>query len=309
MIVLACSQNRKTEISWPEIIRETKPWTRWWWEGSAVTKEGITAELEDIKRAGLGGVEITPIYGIYGEEEKFIEYLSPQWMEMLQHTLSEAERLDLGVDMATGTGWPFGGPWVNQEDACQNMNYKMYEVNGGESIKERIEFHQEPFVRSVGMQIYEMHGIYKVEGQENKGTTKEPLLRANRKPLEIKDLTEPISSNKNLQALAIDQVRFDKQLSAITVMAYGAGGETIDITDRVDKNRKLNWIAPTGEWKVFAVFPGWHGKMVERAAPGGEGDVIDHFSKTALNNYLKKFDDTFFNNDLKKIRAYFNYSY
>ena len=36
---------------------------------------------------------------------------------MLEHTAREAQRLHLGVDMATGTGWPFGGPGVTPEDA------------------------------------------------------------------------------------------------------------------------------------------------------------------------------------------------
>src|SRR5690606_39667475 len=67
----------------------------------------LTAELEALKKAGIGGVEITPIYGVYGEEEEFVEYLSPEWVELLKHTLDEAARLGLGVDMATGTGWPF----------------------------------------------------------------------------------------------------------------------------------------------------------------------------------------------------------
>jgi hypothetical protein len=38
-------------------------------------------------------------------------------MELLAHTLREAKRLDLGVDLICGTGWPFGGPWVPNDDA------------------------------------------------------------------------------------------------------------------------------------------------------------------------------------------------
>ncbi|HWA09416.1 MAG TPA: glycosyl hydrolase [Opitutaceae bacterium] len=100
---------------WPAIQRENKPWTRWWWPGSAVDKANLTAQLEAIAAAGFGGVEITPIYGAKGYENRFIDFLSPQWMEMLEHVGREAKRLDLAVDMATGTGWPFGGPWITPE--------------------------------------------------------------------------------------------------------------------------------------------------------------------------------------------------
>src|SRR5438034_407626 len=110
--------------AWPPISREAKPWTRWWWMGSAVNSTGLTAELEALRASGLGGVEITPIYGVMGAEQNFIPYLSDDWMRALEHTLREAVRLDLGVDMATGTGWPFGGTWVGEADACRTLAHR-----------------------------------------------------------------------------------------------------------------------------------------------------------------------------------------
>ncbi len=96
-----------------------KPWTYWWWMGSSVTKEGITTNLTKMADAGFGGVHIIPIYGEKGDERNFIPFLSPQWMEMLKHTASETRRLGMGVDMTTGTGWPFGGPEVDRETAAK----------------------------------------------------------------------------------------------------------------------------------------------------------------------------------------------
>ena len=106
-------------LGWPELTKENKPWTRWWWPGSGVDQASLTRQLEQFAAAGLGGVEITPIYGAKGYEGRYIDYLSPKWVEMLAHTGREAQRLGLGVDMATGTGWPFGGPWVPPADAAQ----------------------------------------------------------------------------------------------------------------------------------------------------------------------------------------------
>src|SRR5262245_57043345 len=61
---------------WPAITRETRPWTRWWWMGSAVDRAGLSADLEALKQAGIGGVEVTPIYGAAGSEARFVQYLS-----------------------------------------------------------------------------------------------------------------------------------------------------------------------------------------------------------------------------------------
>lgn len=102
---------------WPELTRENKPWTRWWWPGSAVDKASITHQLEQLAAVGIGGVEITPIYGAKGYENRYIDFLSPKWMEMLEHVAREGKRLGLGVDMATGTGWPFGAPWIDEANA------------------------------------------------------------------------------------------------------------------------------------------------------------------------------------------------
>ncbi|MET3499206.1 hypothetical protein ABIC45_000797 [Mucilaginibacter rubeus] len=277
--LLAGTQTASAQVGWPATTEQTKPWARWWWEGSAVNKKDLTWNMESYHNAGLGGLEITPIYGVKGHENEFIKYLSPQWVDMLKYTLTEAKRLNMGIDLANATGWPFGGPWVTNEDASKELFWKNYDVKGGEKLSDAVVFVQQPLVRA--------------DGQAPK----------------ITDLVEPISSNKNLQLMALDQVRFEKRIPLTVLMAYNGKGQVLNLTDKVDAAGNLNWTAPVGEWKLYALFQGWHGKMVERAAPGGEGYVIDHFSKPALNHYLARFDQAFKGQDLSGIRAYFNDSY
>jgi hypothetical protein len=310
--VLACSPSsnvQEEKSAWPGITSETRPWTRWWWHGNAVTKEGITAEMEAYQRAGIGGLEITPIYGVYGSEETFVDYLSPEWMELLAHVFKEAGRLGMGIDMATGTGWPFGGPWVSNDDACKNLRYKIYEVKGGARLDEKIEFIQEPYLRLVGNQIYEVNENAEREGRKLLGSRKEPALVKNTKDIRITDLVDPVAENKNLQTLAIDQVQFEKPLPLVALVAYNDDNQSEDLTAKVDASGNLDWMVPEGNWKLYAVFEGYHGKMVERAGPGGEGNVIDHFSPDALANYLERFDEAFEGHDVSSLRAFFNDSY
>lgn len=91
------------------------------WQGSALTKKDLTANMQDYKDAGFGGLEITPIYGVKGYEKQFIDFLSPQWMQMFEYTLTEAKRTGLGIDLANGTGWPFGGPTITDEYANEKV--------------------------------------------------------------------------------------------------------------------------------------------------------------------------------------------
>lgn len=261
---------------WRPITKETKPWTRWWWMGNAVNQKELTTVMEQYQKAGLGGLEITPIYGVKGKETSFINLLSPQWMTMLGHTLHEAKRLDLGIDLANASGWPFGGPWVSQEDACKYIAYETYTLSAGEQLSQPVRYFQKPIARAVNRKV------------------------------ELASLTDPVSTNLNLQALALDQIRFEKPIPLVSLMAYSADGQTLDLTKNVATSGKLNWTAPAGKWTLYAVFQGWHGKQVERAGPGGEGDVIDHFSKPATQRYLQQFDKIPAPNN---IRAYFNDSY
>jgi len=256
-----------------------KPWTRWWWEGSAVNKKDLTWNLEQYAKAGLGGVEITPIYGIHGYEDQFIDFLSPKWMEMLDHTLAEGKRLGLGIDLANATGWPFGGPWVSDADASKTIYYKTYTIKGGEPLKELIEYNREALVRT-----------------------------ANNKPASVDSILNPVAKNKNLQALALDQIQFPGKLPLKCLMAYNSN-QAIDLTSHVDSTGKLHWAPSVGQWTLYALFEGLHGKMVERAAPGGEGYAIDHFSVTAARNYFKKFDLAFKGHDISYLRSFFNDSY
>lgn len=285
---------------WSTGDRQAKPWTRWWWHGSAVTRAGITAELEAYQRAGIGGLEITPIYGVYGEDSTFIDFLSPQWVEMLLFTLQEAERLGLGIDMATGTGWPFGGPWIGDADACKNMYHQVYTVMGGQRLAEKITFVQPAYLRAIGHSFPD-------STTATPGLT--PTVGFTNPPLDIRNLRQPVAANKHLQALAIDQVQFERPLALQTLMAYGPNKEIRNLTELVQADGSLTWTAPPGTWTLYAIFQGWHGKMVERAGPGGEGNVIDHFSAEALQHYLQKFDSAFAGKDLKTLRAFFNDSY
>src|SRR4051812_41201053 len=136
---LASAETNTSATAWPAITREQKPWTYWWWMGSAVDKTNITRELQRYHDAGLGGVHIIPIYGAKGWEDKYIPYLSPQWMEMLRHTVTEARRLDMGVDMTTGSGWCFGGPQIGANEGNASVVAKTYEIKEGGTLEGKFD--------------------------------------------------------------------------------------------------------------------------------------------------------------------------
>ena len=127
--------------NWPPITEECRPWTYWWWMGSAVDAENLTRELERYRKAGMGGMHIVPIYGAKGYEDRYIEYLSPKWMAMLRRVGTETRRLGMGVDMTIGTGWCFGGPNIAVENADAIAVAKTFDLAEGEKLAERFDRH------------------------------------------------------------------------------------------------------------------------------------------------------------------------
>ena len=106
---------------WPATSVETKAGSRWWWMGSAVDKANLKWNLGQYAATGLGTMEITPIYGVQGNDDKEISYLSDSWMNMLQYTIDEAAANGMQIDMNNGTGWPFGGPNVTLSEAASKL--------------------------------------------------------------------------------------------------------------------------------------------------------------------------------------------
>lgn len=133
---------------WPAENIESRPGTRWWWLGSAVDSINLNYNLSEYAKAGIGSVEITPIYGVKGNDKNEISFLSPKWMDMLSYTEQTTRKLSMFTDMNTGTGWPFGGPEISIEDAACKLIVQKYTLNGGELLKEKVlvnDKSQQPF--------------------------------------------------------------------------------------------------------------------------------------------------------------------
>ena len=108
---------------------EARPWTLWQWMNGNISKEGITADLEAFKRAGLGGAQ--SFHLDYGLPQGPIEFLSPQWLDMYLFAAQEADRLGLQLGTHNCGGWSAsGGPWTLPENSMQVVVTREVRVKG-----------------------------------------------------------------------------------------------------------------------------------------------------------------------------------
>ena len=110
-----------------------KPWTFWYWMNAAVSKEGLTADLEAMKQAGLGGAVLFPIRGPQDppQYDPPAVQLSPLWWDLVLHAMNEADRLGLDIGMHASDGFALaGGPWIKPEMSMQKIVWTETLVEG-----------------------------------------------------------------------------------------------------------------------------------------------------------------------------------
>jgi hypothetical protein len=112
------------ESAWPR--------TWWHWTNGNITKEGITKDLEWMKRAGIAGMQLADVSSGSGQTiDKKVEFGSPEWLDALRHAASEAQRLGLEMTIFSSPGWSeTGGPWVKPEQAMKKLVWSETVVDG-----------------------------------------------------------------------------------------------------------------------------------------------------------------------------------
>lgn len=113
-----------------------KPRIWWHWMNGNVTKEGITADTEWMKRVGIAGMQMFD--GNLGTPQfvgKRLVWMTPEWKDAFRHAASEADRLGLEMAMAASGGWSeTAGPWVKPEEAMKKIVWSETYVEGPEKF-------------------------------------------------------------------------------------------------------------------------------------------------------------------------------
>ena len=116
---------------------EARPRCWWHWMSNFISKEGITRDLEAMKRAGLGGATILDICEMKAHGQ--VKSLSDEWYALVQHAGHEADRLGLALSFHNCPGWSSsGGPWIKPEQAMKMLGWNETVVDGGRRVSVRL---------------------------------------------------------------------------------------------------------------------------------------------------------------------------
>jgi hypothetical protein len=130
----------------------------WWFHGETeTTKEGITADLEAFKKAGVGGV----VYydQTHGKMENALPAFSGEWWKMLRFSAEEAQRLELTFELNISNGFVAGGPWITDDISMKRLSASECLIDGGcffegnlEAPKNRYDYYRDVAVLAFPVQ-------------------------------------------------------------------------------------------------------------------------------------------------------------
>ncbi|MDN3548415.1 glycosyl hydrolase [Mucilaginibacter aquaedulcis] len=118
-----------------------KPWVFWYWMQGAVTREGITTDLQAMKQAGIGGAYLMPIKGPANPPyiNPPVQQLSPEWWAMVKYTMQEADRIGVKLAMHDSDGFALaGGPWITPELSMQKVVWSKKLVTGDKKYQDTL---------------------------------------------------------------------------------------------------------------------------------------------------------------------------
>jgi len=150
----SCGQSLESGFKEPPQI--AKPLVWWDWINGNVTKEGIKADLEDMKRAGIGGVQLFDVL-LYMPEGP-VRYGSDQWHEYVQYAIKTADSLGLEFHLMNCPGWSAsGGPWITPEKSMKKLIWSEENVVGSKNFVKKLK---RPTIKHRGGR-YIKHNFYR----------------------------------------------------------------------------------------------------------------------------------------------------
>lgn len=262
-------------------------WLYWTNQDGHYSIEGTTADLESMKKVGIGGVlrmdcKVPIPYG-------GTPYLSEKWRKQFVHAIHECERLGLEFTTITGPGWTgTGGPWIKAEDSMQHL------VPATVATKGPSTFDQVLPLPKPRISPYHRNKTAKMRKQIS-GFHKDVVVLAfpRRQPI-ITDIKEkalfirhPYTSKKGVRP----HLPSPKSYPAATADQVIDPNTIIDLTDRLQADGRLTWEVPAGEWTIVRLTARSTGANTRPAPAAGLGLESDKFSKDALAKHFEAFFD------------------
>ncbi|MDR3229581.1 MAG: hypothetical protein LBT53_09315 [Puniceicoccales bacterium] len=245
---------------------EHRPWVFWIWQNGNITREGITADLEALARAGVGGVLIMEIgYGNIPPRGP-VDFLGDKWRELFRFAVTEAKRLGLQINMFTSAAFGgAGGFWIRPEHSMQMLTFSETTVRAADPRSAKITLPQ-PAAR---MNFYRDIAVLAFPAPPNAAKRKIPHTR-----LPYGDFSRPTIAKSNPVV----------QKNTILDLSYS-----------MFPDGSLRWTPPAGDWIILRIGHTTTGNILLPPPLSNTGLECDKLSAEAaahaFNGQMKRLAD------------------
>jgi hypothetical protein len=265
-----------------------RPGVYWYFMEGSISKEGMTKDLESMKKAGIGNVLFIEVN--VGVPRGPVNFLSDEWMALFKHAVDECRRLGISMMLGIGPAWTgSGGPWVTPGQSMQHLVSSTLQVTGSENTQIKLPlptpkkpyFGEGPFTPELKKQWDDFYEDIAVLAFPSTDGTKK-IDDTDEKALYYR---APYTSGPSVKPYLASTVDYDN----VPANALISKKKVIDLTTKLQPDGTLNWQAPAGKWTIMRFGRRNNGATTRPAPVQGLGFESDKFDTTALNKQLEEY--------------------
>ncbi len=269
----------------------SRPWVYWFIMDGNLDREGITADFEAMKRAGIGGLILMEVN--VGIPRGSVEFMSEEWRTLFKHAVEEAERLGLEMTLNAGPGWTgSGGPWVKAEQSMQHLVASETQVTGPTSFDSALPLPEprKPYFGDTGLpaELLKTREAFYVDVAVLAVPRTDDKYRISDIDEKALYLRHPYTSRPSVKPFIPAPASFE----ALPPGAAVNPKNVIDLTGRLESDGRLTWNVPAGDWTILRFGRRNTGANTRPAPKPGLGLESDKFDPAALDAHFDAFIGT-----------------
>lgn len=265
-----------------------RPGVYWYFMDGNISREAITADLESMKKTGIGTVLFLEVN--VGIPRGKVDFMSEEWMNLFSHIVRESERLGITINLGVGPGWcGSGGPWVKGEKSMKHLVFSSLQVSGSENKPITL-------TKPAPMKPYFGEGAFTPELKQKWLDYYEDVcvlaFPAVTGDIKISDINEkalyyrdPYSSMPGVKAFLPSLANYYEPTSGTAI----SPDKIIDVTQFLKPDGTLDWKAPKGNWTIMRFGSRNNGAVTRPAPLPGVGFEADKMDTIAIDAHLASF--------------------
>jgi len=265
-----------------------RPGVYWYFMDGNLSREGMTADLESMKEAGIGNLIFLEVN--VGVPRGPVEFMSEAWQEMFRHAVREAERLGIEITLGSGPGWTgSGGPWVKPQQSMQHLVASAVEVAGPVKFDAVLPppNPRPPYFGNGGMspEMLQDREVFYADAAVLAFPTPKAaafITDIDEKALYIR---EPFSSKPGVRPYIDSPGSFD----CLSPNAVIKPSDIVNLTKFLQPDGRLTWDVPAGNWTILRFGRRNTGANTRPAPMPGLGFECDKFDPAALDAHFEAY--------------------